>query len=191
MEGNRFEVKKRAMHEHIKQASLELILDSGLDRFNLDSAATKADVSRATLFNHFHSKEELIREAVMPLFNQSMGRLESLIADERHPDIDDVASLCHELWKEHRERIGFAGDMTELGDYPSLSTLRDEFKAGFIRLMSRVGESVRLRHGDPVLCAELVLGCFVPILTAVREKPGEHKIFSKCLAGLVLETASS
>ena len=185
MDGNRFEARKRATREQIKQASLELILDSGLDRFNLDNAALKADVSRATLFNHFHSKEALIGEAIMPLFKQSMDRLAALVASAEDPTIDDVADLCLQLWREHRDRIGFAGDMAILDDYPSLSGLRGDFKAGFIDVMRRVGNTTRLRNNDPALCASLILGCFVPILNVLGNRSGESRQFTECLAGLV------
>ncbi len=185
MEGTRFELRKKATHEQIQRASLELILDSGLDRFNLDDAAVKADVSRATLFNHFHSKEALIKAAVMPLFDQSMDKLETLASSEQEPTIDDVAELCLELWKEHRDRIGFAGDMAALEDYPSLAGLRGKFKVAFIRVMRRIGKTLPLRGNDPSLCASLVLGCFVPILNALGRENGDARQLSSCLAALI------
>lgn len=54
-ERNRQRTYKRIMH-----AAAALFREQGYDRTTMDEIAAKAEVSRATLFNYFHSKDSLL-----------------------------------------------------------------------------------------------------------------------------------
>lgn len=187
MPETRFEARKRSTHERLREAALELILDGGLDGFSMDDAASRADVSRATLFNHYGTKDDLVRAAVEPIFAQALSRIEALAAPGRSPRMSDVAAFCFDVWAGHRDRAGFADAIPGRCPFPSLSPMHDAFTEAFGRLVARVGESERLRAGDPALCTALILGCFAPALRAIGERPDAKDLFADCLASLALE----
>jgi AcrR family transcriptional regulator len=48
----------------IKETALELFSSDGVAKVSMDEIAKKANVSKVTIYKHFHSKEELHREVI-------------------------------------------------------------------------------------------------------------------------------
>lgn len=57
---NRRERNKRAVRERIIDAAVDLIVEKGFANTTMDEVAERADVARATVFNHFTKKQDLI-----------------------------------------------------------------------------------------------------------------------------------
>jgi len=67
MGGNRLKAYERRLErnkERILQATLELFQVHGIKKTTINDIARKAGVSLATVYNHFGSKEDLVRTAV-------------------------------------------------------------------------------------------------------------------------------
>ena len=101
---NRFERRKNETHESILEAATALIAESGLGGFSLEAVADRADVSRATLYNHYADKGGLLREVL-----EAALRVEQS-ADNRH-HIASAMRVALEFW----------------GDAPLSTIGRDEF----------------------------------------------------------------
>jgi TetR/AcrR family transcriptional regulator, cholesterol catabolism regulator len=56
----RRERHKRETRERILDAALECVLERGFDQATMDEIAARADVARATVFNHFPVKEQFL-----------------------------------------------------------------------------------------------------------------------------------
>ena len=54
------ERKKRATHSAIRDGAMELFADRGFARTTIDQIAEAANVSRATVFSYFPTKEEIV-----------------------------------------------------------------------------------------------------------------------------------
>jgi AcrR family transcriptional regulator len=78
----RRERKKAATRQALADAALELFLDRGFDHVGVREIAEAADVSTATLFKHFPTKESLV-------FDQDADREAALVAAvrERAPGV--------------------------------------------------------------------------------------------------------
>lgn len=61
---NGHERRKQRIIDRIKQSTLALFLERGANQVSVDEIATKADVSKVTIYKYFRSKEELHREVV-------------------------------------------------------------------------------------------------------------------------------
>ena len=59
----------RRRRQNVMQAAREMIAEHGLDGFTMKQLAARAEVSPATLFNIYGTKENLIGEAVLDAFN--------------------------------------------------------------------------------------------------------------------------
>ena len=70
---NGFERKMKQKRESILRAALELFKLYGFKKVSINDIARKADVSQVTIYNHFGSKDGLVREVVK---TQLMGILE-------------------------------------------------------------------------------------------------------------------
>jgi len=80
---NRFERRKEQKKESIRRAALELFQTYGFKKVTISEVARKADVSPVTIFNHFGSKEELVRDVIKTLIISLVERYRSVIEGEQ------------------------------------------------------------------------------------------------------------
>jgi AcrR family transcriptional regulator len=57
--------RKEAKKEAIRRAALELFKTFGFKKVSINEVAQRAGVSQVTVYNHFGSKEELVRDVMM------------------------------------------------------------------------------------------------------------------------------
>lgn len=74
-----FERRKEQKRDSIRRAALELFKVYGFKKVSMRDIARKADVSQVTIYNHFGSKDELVREAIKTLILSSLGKYRSII----------------------------------------------------------------------------------------------------------------
>ena len=87
------ERKQRATRERLLTAAQTLLADRGYDRTTMDDIAAEADVSRATAFNYFPRKEELL----LALVERRRSVIVDLLAREQ-PGAADVADRLHRVF---------------------------------------------------------------------------------------------
>jgi len=80
---NGFERRKEQKKESIRRAALELFKAYGFKKVTINDIAGKAGVSPVTIYNHFGSKEELVREVVKTQFLGMLERYREIIKGER------------------------------------------------------------------------------------------------------------
>lgn len=72
---NGFELRKTQRKESIRRAAIDLFKVYGFKKVSMNDIAQKAGVSQVTIYNHFGSKNELVREVVK---SQYLGMLEGV-----------------------------------------------------------------------------------------------------------------
>lgn len=56
--------RSKKSHEAILIETREMLFDAGIPRLCIESVAAKTKVGKTTIYRHWHSKEELISEAI-------------------------------------------------------------------------------------------------------------------------------
>ena len=80
---NGFERRKERKRESIRRGALELFQAYGFRRVSINDIAHKAGVSPVTIYNHFGSKEELVRDIVKTLLLSALERYRAVIEGEQ------------------------------------------------------------------------------------------------------------
>jgi len=78
-----FERKKEQSKKAIIEASLELFRLHGFKKVSISEIARAADVSQVTIYNHFGSKDGLVREVVKALLRKVMDRAWEVIREDK------------------------------------------------------------------------------------------------------------
>lgn len=77
-----FERRKEQKKEDIRRAALELFKIYGVKKVSINDIASKAAVSPVTIYNHFGSKEELVRDVVKQLIQSLQEKYQAIIEGE-------------------------------------------------------------------------------------------------------------
>jgi AcrR family transcriptional regulator len=102
----RKEREKTERKSLIMDCAKELILERGAERVSMMDIAERAEISKATIYLYFHSKDELFREICNAAGNQFMTIFRSrLKADQRGLDV------LKQFWNAYLDMFGDSNDM--------------------------------------------------------------------------------
>ena len=74
-----FERRKERKKESIRRAATELFQVHGFNKVSIGDIARKANVSHVTIYNHFGSKEELVRDIIKTVSLELAARMREII----------------------------------------------------------------------------------------------------------------
>ena len=80
---NGFERIKKRKRADIKRAAAQLFDRYGVDKTSLSDIARQADVSPATIYNHFGGKNQLVREIIRELIDETVASNKKVIESNK------------------------------------------------------------------------------------------------------------
>ena len=78
-----FEKRKEQKKENIRRSAIELFQNHGFKKVSISDIAKRADVSQVTIYNHFGSKEELVRDVLQWYAMMLLARYKSIMESDR------------------------------------------------------------------------------------------------------------
>jgi AcrR family transcriptional regulator len=161
--------RRRELHQSILDTAAELFARDGYDATTVETIAAAADVAPATFFNHFRSKEDVLREIGQDVF----ARFRRLVDEQLAREVSSVERL-HGFAARSAALVRRAPEMTRRVLTAVLRTARPgeagaelvSMQAGFARLL----ESGREAHDIPDdldvdLAAEILVSVVIGAMT--------------------------
>ena len=161
------------------QAATAIFVAKGYDGTSMDEIATKASVSKQTIYKHFSDKDHLFTEIVLAT-TQQVDHVVGLVANS----LDDTQDLARDLEQLARTFLDVLMDegllqvrrlvISNAGRMPSLG--RDWYEQGFGRVLAMLASCFRklvekklLRVEDPLLAANHFSGMllWIPVNEAM------------------------
>jgi len=106
---NGFERRKEQKKDNIRRAALELFQTYGFRKVSINDIAQKAGVSQVTIYNHFGSKDELVRDVIKNLFHRMLDKYRDVIREEI-PFLEKLQAIVFDK----SEIVGqFHGELTQ------------------------------------------------------------------------------
>jgi AcrR family transcriptional regulator len=139
--------RKEQKKESIRRAALELLKVYGFKKVSINDIAVKAGVSPVTIYNHFGSKDELVRDVVKAQFLSMMEKfrtiiyskdsfpekLESIIFDKTEIASQFQGELVQTVLQVDSEMQKFIEDTLQQGGYQmTLDLLEEGKKEGYV-----------------------------------------------------------
>jgi len=158
---NRQDRRKLEARERILQAAFDLFLSQGMRATKIEDICERADVANRTFFNHFATRQDMIRA----LAERRLANLHDVLLDRANEPVparligvfDDISAALVESGDTYREMIGTMLGTNASGVQRGFG-LHDTFlelvKGGVAR-----GE-VSSRH-DPQTLADIIVGALV------------------------------
>ena len=171
-EGDRFERRRQESRARLLDAALALYVEQGPEGTTIQAICTRADVAERTFFNHFPTRDDMVRA----LAARRLEGLDALLAERTDAAERTVPQVVVGLFDEladHLETFGpgyrsLVGDMLRLswsssGDAGTART--GEPYGSFLRLIKEgvARGEVTDRH-PPQTLADVVVGTLVAVL---------------------------
>jgi AcrR family transcriptional regulator len=158
---NRTDRRKREVRDRILDAAFELFLSQGIDATKIDDICERADVANRTFFNHFATRQDMIRalaeKRLLHLREVLFNRTDSAVPERLIGLFGDIAAVLVETSDAYRAMIGAmlvtVGSETQRG-FGLHDTFLELVKDGVAR-----GEVSARR--DPQILADLIVGALV------------------------------
>lgn len=165
--GPRWRRRPAERPEEILHAALEVFSDQGLAGARVEDIASRAGVSKGTLYLYFASKEELFREAIRAKMQRTMEALAS--ATPPGEPTERLTRFVDAYWA-YLRRPSFGSMyrlvLSELHQFPELSRFYAEEVSG--RVTTLIGEILAegvaagtFREMDPEVGSRMVVGVMV------------------------------
>jgi AcrR family transcriptional regulator len=161
--------RRRELHQSILATAAELFARDGYDATTVEKIATAADIVPATFFNHFRSKEDVLREVGQDVFS----RFRRLVDEQLARDVSSIERLDGFAGRS-AELVRRAPEMTRRVLMAVLRTSRPgeagaelaSMQADFVRLLERGREAGDIPDDlDIALCAEILVSVVIGAMT--------------------------
>jgi len=74
--------RRQQIIDRIKHTALDLFSNSGVEQVSMDEIASRADVSKVTIYKYFRSKEELHRQVIDLYIDEILAATEKLLESD-------------------------------------------------------------------------------------------------------------
>lgn len=182
---NRFEKRKGETRVRILDTARRLIAERGGRDLSMEEVCARADVSRATLYNHFEGRESLLDSVLDLMYEECAAEIGRLSGDPGGVTITGVSSLCVRLWEEHRELFGLFETDSRLAGTGRVGDKHDLLMESFMGLFARLPRQERLRLKDPRETGKLVYRIFTPLLDALEGREAYRDLFGEIMDSIV------
>lgn len=181
----RVERRRERTRKRIMEIGAEKFALEGLSQVKLELIADEADISRATLYSHFASKEEILREIIRPVLDELARNLKDKKASNSGQGLENVIEVFIDMWDEHGTALILAlryilhcpGDMSDTVN----------------KINSLTDSALRPLHNDGALRIKIDLARSMLIQTAIvlldvlQKESNRTALFRECLRGLILK----
>jgi len=188
--------QKAETQERIVAAAVAFFLERGFERTSISLVASRAGVSRASVFWHFGNKENLFREALrrvmVPFYEEFQANLEQLDPRKRLLEIVDAYErVVEEQGDAIRSMVRWTLESEKLRAslMPTLMELHAEFVRDLRRsldeLLKDAGEARAIAHAmASLLDGNLLLSMLDPATNDVRlRRQGLRIVLERILDG--------
>lgn len=156
------------------------------DAVSMESIALQAGVARSTVYRLFADKEDILRQIVIPVFDEACDALDQLDNEQPEHIINGIAQSYLRVWAGHRDALLFSSNIGQ-ALFPLVQDAHDAYADTIHKLMLQLHEARMLRNDDPVMSAILLAQTATRILKTCESHPQFENVFCHTLRGLLLK----
>ena len=186
-EPDRRERKKQAMKQHIYNCALELFMKNGYENTTVDEIAEAADIGRATFFNHYPVKEDVLHEIAAYTVNYARGIFDREFSVDDRSAREKIKRSLHEFGRifdrnpRHHRSVVLDVMRSQTGSPIGTKVPADELLTALAGHLSAEQQRGEINADlDPWQLAEMLTGIYnYTILGAIRSGH-EESIAKRC-----------
>jgi len=184
----RVEKRRQRIRKHILEIATKRFALEGPDRVRLEEVADEADISRATLYSHFPSKDAIIYEIIKPVLEELIEEYEKLLKEidslKAEQVLNRLTDIFINLWEHHQFSLLLAQKVLDM-DPGELKPLYDKMLELKIKILSKFEEEKKLKLPKEI-AFQVILNTLIPLLRFILPHPDGKKLFKASFKGLLI-----
>ncbi len=184
----RVEKRRQRIRKQILEIATKRFALEGPDRVRLEEIADEADISRATLYSHFPSKDAIIYEIIKPVLEELIEKYEELLkkidTSKSEQVINILTDIFIHLWEHHQLSLLLAQKVLDM-DPGELKPLYERMLELKLKILSKFEEEKKLKLPKEI-AFQVILNTLIPMLRFILPHPDGKKLFKSSFKGLLL-----
>jgi len=183
--------EKRSARERLLSAAEELFYEEGVNTVGIDKVIERAGVAKASLYDHFGSKEELIRSYLAARHDARRARIEARLSRHAKPRerLLGVFDVMGELFAEPNYRgCAFLRASAEVKAGSSVKGVCDDSRAWIRELFTGLARNAGVAR-PAALAQQLVLLYDGASVSAQMDRDPKAAAAARAMAAVMLDAA--
>ena len=176
------------MREALLTAGARQFAARGVAGVSVEELLAEADVSRATFYDMFSSKYNLLESIINPIFDTATFSIAEL---GELPAADAVAGIFQtyvELWREHREGLLLI-TVVHSRIFRHFESRHQDLNEAIFAILARAERENLLRNGSAEYSSKVLAMSAIPLLKVYDEHPSGEALFVDAMHALLTRAA--
>ncbi len=177
--------RRRRVRKALLTAGARQFASRGVARVSVEDLLDEADVSRATFYDIFSSKYNLLENILNPIFDTATAAISALGEDSARAGLTGILDTYLELWRTHREGLLLITAV----DAATFRHFDDRHRAlndAIFAVLARAERANLLRNGSAEYSLKVIARTAIPLLKVYDEHPSGDALFANAMRALLM-----
>jgi AcrR family transcriptional regulator len=172
------------MREALLSAGAKQFAARGVATVSVAALIAEADVSRATFYQFFSNKYNLLEDILNPIFDYAIARIRALETEPAQRALEGIVDVYCALWREHREGLLLIPEVDPASFRP-FETRHRALNAALLAVLSEAEAAGLLRNASAHLSLKVIARTAIPLLRVYDGHPAAEHLFRDALLALL------
>ncbi len=177
--------RRRRVRKALLTAGARQFASRGVARVSVEDLLDEADVSRATFYDIFSSKYNLLENILNPIFDTATAAISALGEHSARAGLTGILDTYLELWRTHREGLLLITAV----DAAMFRHFDDRHRAlndAIFAVLARAERAELLRNGSAEYSLKVIARTAIPLLKVYDEHPSGDALFANAMKALLM-----
>jgi AcrR family transcriptional regulator len=177
--------RRQRMREALLSAAARQFAARGVATVSVAELIAEADVSRATFYQFFSNKYNLLEDILNPIFDYAIARVQALAVEPPQRAIEGIVEVYCTLWREHRDGLRLIPDI-DAAVFRRFEDRHRALNAALLAVLSAAEVEGLLRNGSAHFSLKVIARTAIPLLRVYDGHPAAETLFRDALHALLI-----
>ncbi len=178
--------RRRRMREALLTAGARQFASRGVAHVSVEDLLAEADISRATFYDIFHSKNNLLESIINPIFEMATLSVLELWQASAHAGLTGVLDTYLELWRAHREGLLLI-TAVDAATFRHFEDRHRSLNDALYQVLSKAERAGLLRNGSAEYSLKVIARTAIPLLKIYDDHPSGDVLFVDAMTALLTQ----
>jgi AcrR family transcriptional regulator len=176
--------RRRRMREALLTAGARQFASRGVAHVSVEDLLAEADISRATFYDIFPTKNNLLESIINPIFEMATLSVLELRQASAHAGLTGILDTYLELWRAHREGLLLI-TAVDAATFRHFEDRHRSLNDALYQVLSKAERAGLLRNGSAEYSLKVIARTAIPLLKIYDDHPSGDALFVGAMTALL------